>query len=115
MSTSPNSAHERYEMRRARRAGRVGLTGPVVLIALGVLFLLGQFVPDWGVGRTWPAIMTPVLGMIRTRMTQATSDTRKEVDDLLVMEDTKSPRVVKKVKYKRDARKRRPSFSQWTV
>ena len=64
MSASPNSAHERYEMRRARRSGRLGLTGPVVLIALGVLFLLGQFVPDWGVGRTWPVLLI-VIGLAK--------------------------------------------------
>jgi hypothetical protein len=64
MSTSPNSVHERYEMRRARRGGRLGLTGPVVLIALGVLFLLGQFVPDWGVGRTWPVLLI-IIGLAR--------------------------------------------------
>ncbi|MGH9468794.1 MAG: LiaI-LiaF-like domain-containing protein [Terriglobia bacterium] len=30
---------------------------PVMLIVLGVLFLLNQYAPGWGVSRTWPVIL----------------------------------------------------------
>jgi LiaI-LiaF-like transmembrane region len=33
------------------------LVGPLVLIALGVVFLVGQFVPAWRIGKTWPALL----------------------------------------------------------
>jgi len=29
---------------------------PVLLIVLGLIFLLNQFVPDWGLSRTWPVL-----------------------------------------------------------
>jgi len=38
--------------------------GPVVLIALGVLFLLQEFVPGWGFGRTWPALLI-LIGLVK--------------------------------------------------
>ena len=41
-----------------------GLTGPVFLIVLGVLFLAGQFLPGWGIGRTWPLLLI-VMGVLR--------------------------------------------------
>ncbi len=43
---------------------RLSLMGPVVLIALGVMFLLGQFVPGWGISKTWPALLI-VVGVIK--------------------------------------------------
>lgn len=64
MATHLNSEPNRYENRRARRARRLGLTGPILLIALGVMFLVGQFVPEWGVGKTWPVILI-VIGLAR--------------------------------------------------
>jgi hypothetical protein len=64
MASNISSEQDRYELRRARRAQRLGLTGPILLIALGVMFLVGQFVPNWGVGRTWPAILI-VIGLAR--------------------------------------------------
>lgn len=36
---------------------RRGLTGPVILISLGSLFLLDQFAPGWSFGKTWPLLL----------------------------------------------------------
>ena len=33
------------------------VTFPVILIVLGVLFLLNEFVPGLGIERTWPLIL----------------------------------------------------------
>lgn len=46
------------------RRHRPRLTGPVVLIALGLMFLLGQFIPNWGIGKTWPALLM-VIGIVK--------------------------------------------------
>ena len=43
---------------------RRGLTGPVFLIVLGVLFLADQFLPGWGIGKTWPLLLV-VMGVVR--------------------------------------------------
>lgn len=43
---------------------RASLTGPVILIALGVIFLLDQIVPGWGIGKTWP-VMLIVIGVVK--------------------------------------------------
>ena len=43
---------------------RRSLTGPVVLIALGVIFLLQEFVPDWGLRKTWPILLV-VIGVLK--------------------------------------------------
>lgn len=48
---------------RATRIRR-GLTGPVILITLGSLFLLDQVVPGWGFGKTWPLLLV-VVGVVR--------------------------------------------------
>jgi LiaI-LiaF-like transmembrane region len=64
MATNPDSARDRYEIRHARRGERLGLTGPLLLIALGVMFLVGQFVPAWGAGRTWPVLLI-IIGLAR--------------------------------------------------
>jgi membrane-bound ClpP family serine protease len=37
---------------------------PVILIALGVLFLLHEFLPGWGLGKTWPVILV-LIGVLR--------------------------------------------------
>jgi hypothetical protein len=49
---------------------RPSLTGPGFLITTGVLFLIGEFVPEWGVSRTWPVllIVTGVLRLLDTAM-----------------------------------------------
>lgn len=64
MATHLNTEQNRYENSRARRARRLGLTGPILLIALGVMFLVGQFIPEWGVEKTWPVILI-VIGLAR--------------------------------------------------
>ncbi len=64
MSTHFNSEENRYESRRERHPRRLGLTGPIFLIALGIMFLVGQFIPAWGVGKTWPVILI-VIGLAR--------------------------------------------------
>ncbi len=43
---------------------RTSLMWPVVLITLGLLFLASQFIPGWGFGRTWPALLI-VIGVIK--------------------------------------------------
>jgi hypothetical protein len=43
---------------------RGGLAGPVILITLGVLLLLHQFVPAWGFGQTWPILLI-VIGVMK--------------------------------------------------
>lgn len=42
----------------------MSLTGPVFLIALGVIFLLPEFDPGWGLRRTWPVLLV-VLGLLK--------------------------------------------------
>ena len=37
---------------------------PVLLIVLGVMFLLDQFVPGWGIHKTWPALLV-VIGVLK--------------------------------------------------
>lgn len=64
MATNFNPEQNRSESGHDRRSRRLGLTGPVLLIALGIMFLVGQFVPEWGVGRTWPVILI-VIGLAR--------------------------------------------------
>ena len=43
---------------------RPGLIGPVFLITLGIVFLIGQFVPEWGVRKTWPLLLI-VIGVLK--------------------------------------------------
>lgn len=60
MTTDLNSEKKSLTTARRRHAGRAGLMGPVLLLTLGVMFLVGQFVPEWGVGRTWPVLLIVV-------------------------------------------------------
>lgn len=46
------------------RSHRGGLTGPVLLITLGLIFLFDQIVPGWGMRRTWPVLLV-VIGVVR--------------------------------------------------
>jgi len=46
-------------MRRRRR-----LMFPILLILVGILFLLDQLVPGWGINKTWPAVLV-VIGVIQ--------------------------------------------------
>ena len=43
---------------------RGGLMFPVLLILLGVMFLLDQFAPGWGIGKTWPVLLV-VIGVLK--------------------------------------------------
>jgi len=43
---------------------RISLMGPVILITLGVMFLLDQFIPGWNIGRTWPVLLV-VIGALK--------------------------------------------------
>lgn len=43
---------------------RASLTGPVVLITVGVMFLLDEFVASWSIGKTWPALLV-VIGVLK--------------------------------------------------
>jgi hypothetical protein len=43
---------------------RPSLRGPVFLIALGIVFLIGEFVPEWGVRKTWPVLLV-VIGVLK--------------------------------------------------
>lgn len=43
---------------------RASLAGPVILIALGLMFLADQIVPGWSFGRTWPALLI-VVGVLK--------------------------------------------------
>ena len=43
---------------------RTSMTGPVVLIALGLMLLLDQVVPGWSFGKTWPVLLV-VIGVTK--------------------------------------------------
>jgi len=64
MGTNLNPEQNRSKSRHARGARGLGLTGPILLISLGIMFLIGQFVPEWGVGKTWPVILI-VIGLAK--------------------------------------------------
>jgi len=42
---------------------RRSLMGPIFLIAMGVVFLIGEVVPEWGISRTWPVLLI-VIGVL---------------------------------------------------
>jgi hypothetical protein len=43
---------------------RLSLTWPVILITLGVIFLLEEFVPHLGFRKTWPVVLV-VFGILK--------------------------------------------------
>lgn len=43
---------------------RVSLMWPVILITLGVIFLLEEFVPHLGLRKTWPVLLV-VIGILK--------------------------------------------------
>lgn len=47
---------------RIQRPNR--LMAPVVLITLGIMFLLGEYVPALGIGKTWPMLLV-VIGITK--------------------------------------------------
>lgn len=64
MTYEPTSERTRYETRRQRRHEHFSLMGPILLVTIGIMFLIGQFVPAWGVGRTWPVLLI-VIGVTK--------------------------------------------------
>lgn len=46
------------------RAHRASLVWPVILITLGVMFLLHEFVPGWNVWKTWPVLLV-IVGVLK--------------------------------------------------
>ncbi len=52
-ATTPSSAHYHG-----------GLMLPVLLMVLGIMFLLDQLVPGWGISKTWPALLV-VIGVLK--------------------------------------------------
>lgn len=55
------------------RRYRASLTGPIVLITLGLILLLDQLVPGWGIGKTWPVLLV-VIGI--SKLIQVTQPPR---------------------------------------
>lgn len=45
-------------------SSRHGLTGPVILVTIGVMFLVDEFVPGWGISKTWPVLLI-VMGVLK--------------------------------------------------
>ena len=43
---------------------RRGLMLPVLLIVLGIMFLVDQLVPGWGLSKTWPVLLV-VIGVLK--------------------------------------------------
>ncbi len=43
---------------------RGGLLWPIILITVGVMFLLDEFLPRWGFDKTWPLLLV-VVGIIK--------------------------------------------------
>lgn len=55
MGDTPNVRPTRY---------RYGLTMPVILIVIGVMFLMQEFVPHLGLERTWPVLLI-IFGVLK--------------------------------------------------
>lgn len=64
MDTETSQSNASRDLGPGPRRYAKGLVGPVILIALGVMFLLGQFVPGWGFGKTWPVLLV-VIGVVK--------------------------------------------------
>jgi hypothetical protein len=57
---SEETQSQQSEPKPAPRADSSDLLGGIVLIALGVLFLLGKFVPDFSFSDYWPVLLIVV-------------------------------------------------------
>ena len=68
-----------------------------VRMTLPVIDSQGFFSATEGVGTSFPAIIVPSRGMIRTKHTHSISRMRKETEDCLVRVDTRIPRTIKTV------------------
>jgi LiaI-LiaF-like transmembrane region len=64
MAPEVASENNQYETRHKHRPEKASLMGPIILVALGVMFLVGQFVPGWGVSKTWPFLLI-VIGITK--------------------------------------------------
>lgn len=64
MTINPDTEEQREKIRHVRHRGKHGLMAPILLVTVGVMFLVGQFVPDWGVAQTWPVLLI-VVGLIK--------------------------------------------------
>lgn len=43
---------------------RASLFLPIILITLGLIFLLNEFLPHWGIEKTWPILLV-VIGVLK--------------------------------------------------
>jgi hypothetical protein len=44
-------------MRTNQSEGDHGITGPLMIIAVGTIFLVGQFLPEFDFGKMWPVLL----------------------------------------------------------
>lgn len=64
MTPEITSDRNQYQTPREHRRERYSLTGPIILVTLGVMFLAGQFIPGWGISKTWPVLLI-VIGVAK--------------------------------------------------
>lgn len=56
---------EELRSRRQARRERSGVTAGLLLVALGTIFLIQNFIPDLSIGRLWPVLLLALgLGMV---------------------------------------------------
>lgn len=58
---------------RCTRCAISGMMGPVVLITLGVLFLVGRMRMGYGFGDLWPVLLI-VIGLVKVASAMASTD-----------------------------------------
>jgi phage shock protein C len=56
----PQYAPPTYEAPPEKKKSRAGITGGLVLVALGLVFLAGEFIPGFDPGRLWPLILVAI-------------------------------------------------------
>ncbi len=57
--SSPSAWQQGWE--RPRHEGRTGaLVGGIILIGIGAIFLIDEFVPGFEIGRLWPLILVAI-------------------------------------------------------
>jgi hypothetical protein len=62
---------------KCKRCTIAGLTGPVSLITIGVLFLLGEIIPGLSFGRLWPVLLLAIGGV---KLAESLASTEGHVD-----------------------------------
>ncbi|HUZ47448.1 MAG TPA: DUF5668 domain-containing protein [Terriglobia bacterium] len=60
METKAPLSDSRAELLAQRNRRAYSLAGPVLLITLGTIFLVQQFVPGWGIKKTWPLLLVAI-------------------------------------------------------